>query len=286
MSDVFGECRGLLAQPASEEVWAQLTRTLAAYLWQPEHAIWPYVEASLKRWPAHIPRLMPHDWRDMLINGIEICGFELCDAIVCELGLNDVDDFARYFRSDAALGLRHLTLRPAHTTRAIETEELRLILQEGQLQQLDSLRIQELLLGDDNLEVLCQSPCLKQLRVLELRGVELRDEQLKALCQAWDLSALEELGLAFNKLSAFGVEALQHAGFCGALKRLDLSNNDLRDVDALAELDGLEGLEWLELNADYWGRLDLSTLGAQDSKLPLHLKRYWRAHAQNLKRRA
>lgn len=89
----IGECRSLLAQPASEEVFEALCEVVGATERDEDDPLLMYLDEQLKRWPKGIKRAIPDHWLGFEAYSIyPLEAMRLCDTIVIDAQANDFDE--------------------------------------------------------------------------------------------------------------------------------------------------------------------------------------------------
>lgn len=276
----IGECRSLLAQPASEEVFEALCDVVGLTERDEDDPLLMYLEEQLKRWPQTIRRPTPERWLDFEAYSIyPIEAIRLCDTIVLDAEGSSFDEgeLARVFKAAARAQVSALEL--------IAHEDVDIGLDELYLESLAAvtepwaLRRLEVRYGNlyDSVKWLGAASCLSSLERLDLRYNQLGDDELLSLMSAPFIGSLQALYLQGNRISARGAVALAETAELSSLRRLDLRDNAIgaRGAKALAKAQQLASLEWLALY-----RADVEPEGvralAESRHLAPEICRYWR----------
>lgn len=281
--ELFGECRSLLAEPPSAEVFTRLLDVLGIV---PEVEVVQYAQDHLARWPREVWRALPEGW--LACAGlVEAPTLALCDTLWL------TDSFYGAHPEDLVNTLalwqpRRLVLEHE----ALLSEALLVVVCE-QLQahgadgRLEALELRWL---EDGWSIPSMAPLhtldLSGLKTLALRGVWLEDEDVRDLMGSAKIHDLEVLNLAGNQLTAYGVREVVEYGWPGQLRRLDVRHNAIGEegARAIAGSMAVEALEWLWVNREDVGDRGVRAL-AEAERLPAHIRRYWRGVYAEVRRR-
>lgn len=279
-SQEIGECRSLLAQPASEWVFEALCEVVGVTQRDEDDPLLMYLDEQLKRWPQTIRRPIPESWLDFEaysiypIDAIRLCDTLVIDAEGCCFG---EEELARMFKAAARAQVRALEFT-THEDVDIGLDELYLK-SLAAVTEPWALRRLEVRYGNlyDSVKWLGAASCLSGLELLDLRYNQLGDDELISLMSAPFIGSLQVLYLQGNHISARGAAALAETAELNSLRWLDLRDNAIgvRGARALAKAQQLASLSWLMLN-----QADVEPEGARALAESKHLApeicRYWR----------
>jgi len=276
MSDLFGECRSVLARPPSAELFERLVELVGVDELSSEDPLIAYVEDHLSRWPADIPRVMPEDWIIFVCEEIwPVPQLVWCNTLALGPDSYLAEDYALVLEPQYAKNLTTITIREHYDLDRV----LGAIALSEELLRCTTLRIPHSFVHDDALELLMGAEHLQSVTTLDLRYGQslLGDEAMGMLAKLPLARHLETVYLQSNSLGPAGLEHLVMREGARHLRFLDLRyNEDLGREGArlLATSPHLTNLEWLSIrDTDIGGARDVL---ANSETLSPSIRKFWR----------